>query len=104
MAVKTIAKCLGIKEAITSPTFIIQKQYILPKEINGIVKLVHVDAYRLGGIKDIESLGIIEEINRSGVLVIIEWPEYIQQFLPSRTKNIFIKHLGDDKRSIAIEF
>jgi len=94
---------LGIKEEITSPTFVIEKQYNLPKIINGIAKIVHVDAYRLSGIKEIESAGILENINQSDALTIIEWPENILQFLPNRTKKIYFKHLGDNKRAIKIE-
>ena len=47
---KEIAKQLGIKKNIISPTFVIMKFYFLPKNqkiLPNLKKLVHLDAYRL---------------------------------------------------------
>src|SRR3989344_6867263 len=40
------AKCLGVKEAVTSPTFVIEKIYKLDRQ--NFEHLIHIDAYRLG--------------------------------------------------------
>ena len=62
--VKNIAKVLGIKKMVTSPTFNIIKEYD--------EKLCHVDAYRLNN----EYIEIDEYLNND-YIVCIEWAEYL---------------------------
>lgn len=93
--VKGIAKGLGIKEKVTSPTFNILKCYFIKP-----LPLYHIDAYRLNeGNKDI---GLEEFIDGDGVCV-IEWPMYIQEMIPDEKLDIKITHLGNDNRNILIK-
>jgi tRNA threonylcarbamoyladenosine biosynthesis protein TsaE len=55
---------LGIAEHITSPTFVIAREYSGPD-----ARLVHVDAYRLAGQFELEDL----DIDTAGAVVVIEW-------------------------------
>lgn len=57
---------LGVTDAITSPTFVIARVYE-----SGRVPLVHVDAYRLTGIDELEDAGIDDDLSRAVTLV--EW-------------------------------
>jgi len=84
---KSIAKILGITEEITSPTFVIAKFY-KGKERN----LVHIDAYRLEHFSELESLGFKEWTADPKNLVVIEWPEKVQEILPThdRVNCIFV--------------
>lgn len=70
---QALGQLLKVKERITSPTFIIQKEYETgDKEFE---KLIHIDAYRLKGFADLELLGWKELINDPHTLIVIEWPE-----------------------------
>lgn len=88
--VQGFAKGLGIKEKITSPTFVIIRQY--PNNF------YHVDLYR---IDNFQELGLEEILANPNNIVLIEWAEKIKD-LPKNTIKIIIEKLGGDKRLIAI--
>ncbi|MFH1542312.1 MAG: tRNA (adenosine(37)-N6)-threonylcarbamoyltransferase complex ATPase subunit type 1 TsaE [bacterium] len=69
--VQGIAVGLGVKDYVTSPTFILINEY------QGRLPLFHADLYRLGETAEIEDLGIEEYFSRGGVCV-IEWGEKLQ--------------------------
>jgi len=106
--VKGLAEGLGIKEPITSPTFVILKEYRIPHRhlhircVKGEVSavLVHIDAYRTENLEDIKSVGIEDFLNRDDVIVIIEWAEKIKKILPKNTIYINFKHIAGNKREI----
>jgi len=107
--VKGLAKGLGIKEIITSPTFVILKEYdILRPKIHlrgvskGLRKFVHVDAYRVESIGDIISAGIEDFLGRKDVIIVIEWAEKIKEILPKSTIYINFKYKDKNKREISI--
>ena len=86
-----IAKGLGIKEEVISPTFNIMKCYF-----DGRLPLYHIDAYRLEG-QNIE-LGLDEAIEGDGV-AFIEWPMFIDPIIPEERLKVEIRSLGGDSRS-----
>ncbi|MEX1014491.1 MAG: tRNA (adenosine(37)-N6)-threonylcarbamoyltransferase complex ATPase subunit type 1 TsaE [Candidatus Paceibacterota bacterium] len=89
---KYLGNNLGIKENITSPTFLLIKKYNIPKKEFGFKNLYHVDAYRLESGKDLENLNINKIINNSDNLVIIEWPEKVKKILPKNCIKINFEH------------
>ncbi len=99
--VKCIAKALKIKETVTSPTFIIEKIYSLPKE-NKFKKLIHIDAYRLSGGEDLLSIGWEEILNNPENLIFIEWPERVENILPKEIQNIQFEFVDDSTRMISL--
>lgn len=94
---KGIAKRLGIKENINSPTFVIMKIY--NTNFKNIKLLIHIDAYRLKSSEELKAIGIDEYFNRSDVVMVIEWAEKIKKILPQNTKFINIK-IDNNKRII----
>jgi tRNA threonylcarbamoyladenosine biosynthesis protein TsaE len=96
--VQGLAEGLGIKKRIISPTFIIMRSYDL--EGKTIKNFYHVDLYRIESEKDIEGLGLLELMNDSENIVVIEWPEKIEHLLSERRRDLFFNYLGDDKREI----
>lgn len=70
---QSIGSGLRIEKLITSPTFIIAKEYLSQ---NGII-LLHADMYRCTSIEDLISTGIIESIGQKQTVTVIEWPEKI---------------------------
>jgi len=84
---KGVAKALGIRKKITSPTFVLWRLYQIPKP--GRIKyLCHIDLYRLTQSQDILALGINEYWQRKDTVCLIEWAEKIKRFLPR--KNLFL--------------
>lgn len=77
--VKEIAKGLGIKQTVTSPTFNIHRSYQSP---NGTV-LEHFDLYRLSD-DEIVLNELIDSLNNPSSVVCVEWA---QHFLKSPDKN-----------------
>ncbi len=100
---KVLARELGIEEDITSPTFVIQKSYKIPKPFFGVKKLVHIDAYRLEGADDMKTLDFANTLAAAGTLVVIEWAENIVSALPNSTININFKHIDETTRKVVID-
>ena len=92
---KGFAGALGIDENITSPTFNIIKEYT-----GAEMDLYHMDLYRLNG--DVKNLGIEEYFTKGGV-VIIEWADLIEDYLPEERLDIKIKVIDEDTRVLIIE-
>ncbi len=93
--IKGIAKSLGIREEITSPSFTIISQY------EGKFKLYHIDLYRIDSIMEIEDLGF-EEILYSDGITVIEWGEKAGRLLPNHTIKISI-NLKEQTREIFLD-
>ena len=87
---KGFAEALGIDETITSPTFNIIKEYT-----TGEMNLYHMDLYRLNG--DVKNLGLEEYFTKGGV-VIIEWADLIEDYLPEERLDVKIKVVDEDTR------
>lgn len=101
---KYFALALGIKDIITSPTFVILKKYKLPISINNISELIHADCYRLISPEDAYSIGLDEYFERTDVITLIEWPEKIDSIIPNRAKLINFEHIDENSRKISYEF
>jgi len=93
--VQGVAKGLGIEKHIISPTFIIMRTYTF-----GEKTLYHVDLYRIEGEKDVEGLGLRELMNDPQNIVLIEWPEKIENLLPENRIDIVFTYVDNDNREI----
>ncbi len=91
---KAFAQAMEVKDAVTSPTFTIIKEY------EGDMPLYHMDVYRLDGNTD--GVGIEEYFNAGGV-VIIEWASTIKDILPNERLDIKFKSIGENKRAIYLK-
>lgn len=102
--VKGLAETLGISQNdITSPTFTIMNVYTLPKAINNIQTLVHIDTYRMESEDDLIEIGIEEYLEDPNTLTIIEWPEKVQSLLQKKNlTTIAINHTSPTDRTITI--
>ena len=87
---KGFANALGISEVVNSPTFTIIKEYL-----EGEMPLYHMDVYRLDGNTD--GIGIEEYFHKNGV-VIIEWADLIEDYLPEERLDVKIKVVDEDTR------
>lgn len=93
--VKGIAKRLGIKEEIESPTFIFVREY--PSEI----PLYHFDLYRINEANELDELGFFDYIERNGIIA-IEWAEKVKDLIkPNIT--VRMDKISENERQITIE-
>jgi len=97
-----LARELGVKEKVLSPTFVIMKKYGVPENRLGLKNFYHLDCYRLDDSKEILALGFEEITKDKKNLVAIEWAEKIKEVLPADAIWLKFEHLGEDKRKIKI--
>ncbi|WP_010098010.1 tRNA (adenosine(37)-N6)-threonylcarbamoyltransferase complex ATPase subunit type 1 TsaE [Ornithinibacillus scapharcae] len=88
---KGIATGLGISRTLSSPTFTIIKEYM------GRMPLYHMDVYRLEGSD--EDIGFDEYFHGDGVSV-VEWAQFIEDYLPEERLDITIRYKGEQSRVI----
>ncbi|MCK4891230.1 MAG: tRNA (adenosine(37)-N6)-threonylcarbamoyltransferase complex ATPase subunit type 1 TsaE [Candidatus Pacebacteria bacterium] len=98
--VQGLAEEFGIKETVNSPTFLIMKKYTSSKKINKKYTLYHFDCYRISDYKEILNLGWEEIISGENNLIVIEWPEKIEEILPEKRLNIEFKFINENARKI----
>lgn len=89
---KGIAAGLGVEEPITSPTFTIIKEYGGEN-----IPFYHIDAYRLE--HSDEDIGFEEYFYSDGVGV-IEWAQFIDDYLPNDILEIKIDYISENSRSL----
>lgn len=96
---KGIARALGIRRPVKSPTFTIVRE-----SREGKMPLFHMDMYRLedGDLSSIDMPGYLAEDG----LVVIEWPQFIIDDLPNDYLEVTIKRIDDswDSTKRIVEF
>lgn len=100
-----LAKRFGLETGAKSPTFALMRIHPLPVMVQGILKLVHIDAYRLEKPEDAYALDLEELVVTPGNLMVIEWPEQMEQALKRFTsKRISIRiELKEGERIVGVE-
>ena len=92
---KGIASALGVKEAVSSPTFVLIHEYA------GSLPLYHMDLYRLAGEREILDIGVEEYFYGDGVSL-VEWAEKLGPRLPGHATVVVISRLDDGGREFEI--
>lgn len=82
------------RRRVTSPTFVIVNEY------EGRLRLFHIDAYRLGGGRELEALGVEEFIEQGAVVV--EWADRTAEALPTERLTITIEPTGETRRRLLL--
>ncbi len=94
--IKQIAKDLGVEGTLTSPTFSIVNEHLLPTG-----KLYHFDFYRLE--TEIEALDLgFEDYLESGEWILIEWPERIPSLIPEKQTTIRLHKNPNGTRTLTM--
>ncbi|MFD5077578.1 tRNA (adenosine(37)-N6)-threonylcarbamoyltransferase complex ATPase subunit type 1 TsaE [Streptomyces sp. NPDC058371] len=83
---------LGVRGAVTSPTFVIARVH--PSLVDG-PPLVHVDAYRLGGgLDEMEDLDL--DVSLSDSVIVVEWGEgKVEELTDDRLHLVIHRAVGD---------
>lgn len=82
-------------DMVNSPTFTLINEY------DAIHKVIHIDCYRENNIDRWIDLGILEYFS-SEAIVLIEWPEIIDEVLPKDIKYINFDVLDHNRRKIIL--
>jgi tRNA threonylcarbamoyladenosine biosynthesis protein TsaE len=86
---------LGVRGPVTSPTFVIAREHPALPGGRG-VPLVHVDAYRLGGIAELDDLDLDTDLLAAAVVV--EWGEGMAERLSDEHLLIRLQRRADESR------
>ena len=92
--IKAICEELGVKDVITSPTFAIVNEYDGP--------IYHFDFYRIKKLEEVYDMGY-EDYFYSGALCFIEWPELIEELLPTDAVKVSIREQENGTRTVEFE-
>ena len=84
---------LGVRGAVTSPTFVISRVH--PSTTGGPA-LVHVDAYRLGGLDELDDLDLDASLDES--VTVVEWGTGVAEALADdRLEVVILRAHADDQ-------
>ena len=93
--VRGMARGMGIKSRVNSPTFTIVNEYIGKRE------LYHFDMYRLGSADELFDIGWEDYLARGGVCA-VEWSENVADAFEGDEIVVRIEKVSDTGRKISI--
>ena len=91
-----LAKGLGCRELVTSPTYTIVNEYL-----GGRMPLFHFDMYRLASSDDLWDIGWEDYLDRGGICA-VEWSENVEDAMEGAIC-ITMEKTGEESRRITIE-
>lgn len=98
--VRGLAAGLGVDlAAIASPTFVLKVEH---RGAFGVT-LAHLDAWRIRGADELDSIGWEELLRRPQCVVAVEWAGRIAAALPNGRIDVHIEHGPDDEREITVD-
>jgi tRNA threonylcarbamoyladenosine biosynthesis protein TsaE len=90
-----IARGLGVTERVTSPTFVIAHVHR-----DGRVPFVHVDAYRLGSVAEVDDLDL--DASLAEAVTAVEWGSGLVEALADGWLEVRIERHDDDTRTVTL--
>jgi tRNA threonylcarbamoyladenosine biosynthesis protein TsaE len=91
---------LGVRGEVTSPTFVIARVHQPDPHRAGRLPLVHVDAYRLGGMAEVDDLDLDASLDEAVTLV--EWGEGKVEQLTDAYLRVRLARRDDDTRVVEL--
>jgi tRNA threonylcarbamoyladenosine biosynthesis protein TsaE len=90
-----VGDALGVREPVTSPTFVIARVHR-----GGRLPLVHVDAYRLGGVADVDDLDLDASTDES--VTVVEWGQGLVEQLAEEHLEVRLDRREDEVRTVLL--
>ena len=96
--VRGACRALGVRGAVTSPTFTIGRRYD-----DGRFGVSHVDLFRLGDLAD-EDPGLLADYVTEDRVTFVEWPEGAEPVLTAGriAARVRLEHTGGDRRRLEV--
>jgi tRNA threonylcarbamoyladenosine biosynthesis protein TsaE len=91
---------LGVRGDVTSPTFVISRVHRPDPDRGGRLPLVHVDAYRLGGVADVDDLDLDASLDES--VTVVEWGAGKVEQLADDRLHVRIARREDETRVVEL--
>ncbi|MBI4132509.1 MAG: tRNA (adenosine(37)-N6)-threonylcarbamoyltransferase complex ATPase subunit type 1 TsaE [Candidatus Sungbacteria bacterium] len=98
--IQGLARALGIREKIQSPTFVLAKWYRLPKRANSFRHFIHIDCYRLEKASEVRHFNFPALLKDPETIAVIEWADRIRKFIPKKAVWIHFEHKTRNTRVI----
>lgn len=95
---RAIARGAGVEGNMPSPTYNLVFRYPTPSGAD----LIHMDLYRLGAPEEVWELGWSEVQGHDGI-VLVEWPERVEAFLPEPRWEVSLESVPDDPLSRLVQ-
>ncbi len=96
--VQGLARALGVRRPVGSPTFTLINEY------KGAKPLAHIDLYRIRGAGDAFGLGLDDYLCHYPGIVAIEWAERVAELLPEDCWHVRLEMgAGEDVRRVTVE-
>jgi len=107
--VRGLAKAFGVKERVTSPTFVYMHVHAVGSsklkaqnsKLSDVHLFVHADAYR-GDIHTLREIGILEYLADPKAVVVIEWADKVKELLPDDTVTLQFSHVEGGVRTVEL--
>ena len=87
--VQGIGAGLGVRAPVVSPTFVIARVHR-----DGRLPLVHVDAYRLGSVEEVDDLDLDADLDEA--VTVVEWGEGLVERLATDRLELVIGRSADE--------
>lgn len=92
--VQGLARGLGVREPVTSPTFVLAREYA------GRLPVYHLDCFRLESLDELALVGYDEYVAGGGVTV-IEWAQKMRPALPPGYVELAFTVSGPNHRTVS---
>lgn len=93
----------GIGQGIgTPPNNVVSPTFTICVPHYGRLKMLHLDAYRIKDGTEVDELGLDEELEE-GTVVIVEWADRIESYLPEMDLVITIESISEDQRQLQLD-
>ena len=81
---------------VTSPTFNLLNEYKIDR-----IQIYHYDLFRIKSVNEIKNLGLFQEIKKT--IVLIEWPQIINEIPKNLIELVFEYKKDHQKRSVRVK-
>jgi tRNA threonylcarbamoyladenosine biosynthesis protein TsaE len=96
--VQGAAVTLGVTDTVASPTFIIERVYLLNDML--FARMIHIDAYRLESPDELSRLGWDEIVADPQNIIFVEWAERVKELIPKNAQWIYV---DTDERKVLVK-
>ena len=90
---KLVCKYLGVKEKVTSPSFVILNEYK-----SGKIPVYHFDLYRIENEGVSTIINELDEYSEGKILTMVEWAEFSQNEIPFDRIDLNINYIDETQR------